>query len=92
MEKNLRASELRALVRKKEWNKPTTGIAAGYVQANLVMLPKEEAFHFLLFCVRNPKPCPILDVLEPGQTEPRIAPDRISEPTSPSTEFMKKER
>ena len=74
MEKNLRASELRALVRKKEWNKPTTGIAAGYVQANLVMLPKEEAFHFLLFCVRNPKPCPILDVLEPGQTEPRIAP------------------
>ncbi len=71
---NLRASELRALVRKKEWNKPTTGIAAGYVQANLVMLPKEEAFHFLLFCVRNPKPCPILDVLEPGQTEPRIAP------------------
>ena len=74
MEKNLRASELRALVRKKEWNKPTTGIAAGYVQANLVMLPEEEAFHFLLFCVRNPKPCPILDVLEPGQTEPRIAP------------------
>jgi len=74
MEKNLRASELRALVRKKKWNKPTTGIAAGYVQANLVMLPKEEAFHFLLFCVRNPKPCPILDVLEPGQTEPRIAP------------------
>ena len=74
MEKNLRASELRALVRKKEWNKPTTGIAAGYVQANLVMLPKEEAFHFLLFCVRNPKPCPILDVLEPGQPEPRIAP------------------
>jgi uncharacterized protein YcsI (UPF0317 family) len=74
MEKNLRASELRALVRNKEWNKPTTGIAAGYVQANLVMLPEEEAFHFLLFCVRNPKPCPILDVLEPGQTEPRIAP------------------
>ena len=74
MKDNLRASELRALVRKKEWNKPTTGLAAGYVQANLVMLPKEEAFHFLLFCVRNPKPCPILDVLEPGQTEPRIAP------------------
>lgn len=68
------ASELRSLVRKKEWNKPTTGLAAGYVQANLVMLPQEEAFHFLLFCVRNPKPCPVLDVLEPGRTEPRIAP------------------
>jgi len=37
------------------------------------MLPADEAFNFLLFCVRNPKPCPILDVLEPGQTEPIIA-------------------
>jgi uncharacterized protein YcsI (UPF0317 family) len=74
MEKNLSASELRARIRKREWSRPTTGLAAGYAQANLVMLPKEEAFHFLLFCVRNPKPCPILDVLEPGQTEPKIAP------------------
>jgi len=38
------------------------------------MLPREEAFHFLLFCVRNSRPCPILDVLEPGRAEPRIAP------------------
>jgi uncharacterized protein YcsI (UPF0317 family) len=38
------------------------------------MLPREEAFHFLLFCVRNPRPCPILDVLEPGRFEPGIAP------------------
>jgi uncharacterized protein YcsI (UPF0317 family) len=38
------------------------------------MLPQDHAFHFLLFCVRNPKPCPILDVLEPGQVEPKIAP------------------
>ena len=66
-------AELRNLARKGEWDRPTTGLAAGYVQANLVMLPREEAFPFLLFCVRNPKPCPILDVLEPGQTEPRIA-------------------
>jgi uncharacterized protein YcsI (UPF0317 family) len=44
------------------------------LQANLVMLPAEEAFNFLLFCVRNPKPCPILDVLEPGRVEPIIAP------------------
>ena len=67
------ANELRKLIRKGEWDRPTTGLAPGYVQANLVMLPRDEAFHFLLFCVRNPKPCPILDVLEPGQTEPRIA-------------------
>lgn len=66
--------ELRQSIRKREWTTPTSGAARGYLQANLVMLPREEAFNFLLFCVRNPKPCPILDVLEPGQTEPTIAP------------------
>jgi len=68
-------AELRKLIRKGEWDKPTTGLAPGYVQANLVMLPRDEAFNFLLFCVRNPKPCPILDVLEPGQAGPAIARD-----------------
>ena len=66
--------ELRKLIRNQEWTTPTSGAAKGCLQANLVMLPREEAFNFLLFCVRNPKPCPILDVLEPGQTEPAIAP------------------
>ena len=65
--------ELRQLIRTKKWTIPTSGAAPGYVQANLVMLPEEEAFNFLLFCVRNPKPCPILDVLEPGEVEPAIA-------------------
>ena len=66
--------ELRRLIRQGRWTQPTTGLVPGFVQANLVMLPREEAFNFLLFCVRNPKPCPILDVLKPGQVEPRIAP------------------
>ena len=66
--------QLRGLIRDRKWTTPTSGAASGYLQANLVMLPAEEAFNFLLFCVRNPKPCPILDVLEPGQTEPIIAP------------------
>ena len=74
MTENTTPPELRRLIRERRWAKPTTGLAPGFVQANLVMLPLEEAFHFLLFCVRNPKPCPILDVLEPGQVEPRIAP------------------
>jgi len=69
------AAELRRMIRAREWIRPTTGLVPGFVQANLVILPKEEAFPFLLFCVRNPKPCPILDVLEPGQTEPSIARD-----------------
>ena len=73
MEPNISPKELRRLIRRKKWTTPTSGAAPGYVQANLVMLPEEEAFHFLLFCVRNPKPCPILDVLEPGKVEPAIA-------------------
>ena len=73
--KNIQSpSELRQLIRNRDWTAPTSGAAQGYVQANLVMLPRNEAFNFLLFCVRNPKPCPILDVLEPGQVEPAIAP------------------
>jgi uncharacterized protein YcsI (UPF0317 family) len=47
-------------------------MASGYVQANLVAVPRELAFDFLLFCHRNPKPCPLLDVTEPGSAEPRF--------------------
>jgi uncharacterized protein YcsI (UPF0317 family) len=66
--------ELRLLIRERKWIQPTSGAAKGYIQANLVMMPREQAFDFLLFCVRNPKPCPLLDVLEPGRFEPAIAP------------------
>ncbi len=63
--------EIRNLIRKGKWDKPTAGLAMGYAQANLVILPQRYAFDFLLFCQRNPKPCPLLEVLEPGtfQTE-----------------------
>jgi uncharacterized protein YcsI (UPF0317 family) len=44
----------------------------GYVQANLVIVPRDLAFDFLLFCQRNPKPCPVLDVTEVGSPEPRL--------------------
>jgi uncharacterized protein YcsI (UPF0317 family) len=36
------------------------------VQANLVILPKAIALDFTIFCLRNPQPCPILEILEPG--------------------------
>ena len=75
MAKDLTPAQLREEIRAGKWKTPTTGVAPGYVQANLVMLPQDAAFYFLLFCVRNPKPCPILDVLEPGQVEPKIAKD-----------------
>jgi uncharacterized protein YcsI (UPF0317 family) len=64
----------RMLCRGGDFTGPSVGVAKGYVQANLMILPREAAFDFLLFCQRNPKPCPIVEVLEPGQFEPRCAP------------------
>jgi uncharacterized protein YcsI (UPF0317 family) len=63
----LTPKEIRNLIRQGRWDKPTAGLAMGYAQANLVILPQKDAFDFLLFCQRNPKPCPLLEVLEPGQ-------------------------
>jgi uncharacterized protein YcsI (UPF0317 family) len=45
---------------------PTSGWSAGWTQANLVALPKDRAYDFLLFAQRNPKACPVLDVTEAG--------------------------
>jgi uncharacterized protein YcsI (UPF0317 family) len=52
--------------RDEEWTQSTSGSCPGHVQANLVIVPKELAFDFLLFCNRNPKPCPILEVTDAG--------------------------
>ena len=65
-------SELRAMTRRGELSGLTSGMAPGRVQANLVILPREQAFDFLLFCQRNPKPCPLLEVVESGSSEPRM--------------------
>jgi uncharacterized protein YcsI (UPF0317 family) len=59
-------SDVRARCRDGGWSGPTAGLAAGRVQANLMALPREAAFEFLLFCQRNPKPCPIVEVVEAG--------------------------
>jgi uncharacterized protein YcsI (UPF0317 family) len=65
-------ADVRQRARAGEWREPTPGLALGYVQANLVVVPRELAFDFLLFCHRNPKPCPLLDVTEPGNPEPKL--------------------
>lgn len=59
-------SEARSLFRTTDV-RTTAGFCDGYAQANLIALDKRYAFDFLLFAQRNPKPCPILGVLEPGQ-------------------------
>ncbi|WP_309116375.1 putative hydro-lyase [Saccharothrix sp.] len=45
---------------------PTAGLAPGYAQANLIAVPRDWAYDVLLFAQRNPKPCPVLDVTDPG--------------------------
>ncbi len=59
-------AQVRARIRLGEISGNTAALCPGYAQANLVILPRDWAFDFLLFCVRNPKPCPLLEVLEPG--------------------------
>jgi uncharacterized protein YcsI (UPF0317 family) len=54
----------------------TAGIAPGYVQANICILPRAMAEDFLLYCQRNPKPCPLLARSNPGAPRlPTLAED-----------------
>jgi uncharacterized protein YcsI (UPF0317 family) len=53
---------------------PTAAWAPGYAQANLVVLPRDTAYDFMLFAQRNPKPCPLLDVTDPGVPVTSLAP------------------
>ncbi|MBI2461851.1 MAG: putative hydro-lyase [Candidatus Rokubacteria bacterium] len=62
--------EIREEIRRGKWTAPTAGLAPGYVQANLVILPEADAYDFLLFCQRNPRPCPLIEVTDPGSPEP----------------------
>lgn len=64
--RGMSADAVRALIRNGELDAPTAGMADGFVQANLAILPKEFAADFLDFCKANPKPCPLLGVSEPG--------------------------
>lgn len=65
--------EMRKLIRAGEFCAPTSGLCAGYAQANLIVLPREDAYDFLLFAQRNPKACPILEVTDTGSRFTRFA-------------------
>ncbi|MGZ8198692.1 MAG: putative hydro-lyase [Burkholderiales bacterium] len=68
--------QIRAAIRSGKLTRTTAGLAPDYVQANLAVLPKEQAYDFLLFCQRNPQSCPLLEVTDVGSAEPKIvAPD-----------------
>ncbi|MDA0991497.1 MAG: DUF1445 domain-containing protein [Verrucomicrobia bacterium] len=65
--------ELREAFRREEWKRPTKGMGLGYATMNLVIVPQQDAFDFQLFCFRNPKPCPLIEVLEAGNSFPTIS-------------------
>lgn len=61
-----KAQDFRARVKREEYTGMTSGVARGAVQGNLVILPKDWATDFLLFCRSNPQPCPIVGVSDVG--------------------------
>ena len=60
------ARQARLDARSGRFTGPTANLAPGHVQANLAILPRALAADFLHFCQRNPKPCPLLAMSEPG--------------------------
>src|SRR5258708_28621850 len=58
--------DLRRAARAGALDAPTSGLAPGYVQGNLAILPRDYAEDFLRFCQANPKPCPLLGVSQAG--------------------------
>lgn len=71
--RTLTPAQVRELARHEALS-TTAGYADGYVQANLLAVPQEYAFDFLLYAQRNPKPCPIIGVLEAGQLNSELLP------------------
>jgi uncharacterized protein YcsI (UPF0317 family) len=49
----------------------TRGVALGYLQCNLVVLARSYAYDFLVYCERNQRACPVLEICEAGNPEPR---------------------
>jgi uncharacterized protein YcsI (UPF0317 family) len=63
-------AQARAAMRSGAFSGHTSGLAPRHVQGNVVVLPAALAGDFLRYCQRNPKPCPLLAVGEPG--DPRL--------------------
>ena len=62
----MQTSSLRAAIRSGEFSGHTSGLATSHVQGNVVILPRAWAGDFLLYCQRNPRPCPLLAVGDAG--------------------------
>ncbi len=67
----LSGKEIRRLIREGSWEGGTVGRAGRLVQTGLVVLPESLAGDFARFCDTNPRPCPLLEVTDPGDPVPR---------------------
>ena len=71
----LESQRIRSGIRAGRITGTSRGMAPGFVQCNLAVLPKAYAFDFLLYCQRNQRACPVLEVTDPGSVEPaKLAP------------------
>lgn len=68
-DRKLTPREVRKLIREEKITGQTSGLCPGYAQANLLILPKDQAYDFLLFTQRNPRACPILEVTDMGSRQ-----------------------
>lgn len=57
------------------FDQPTAGMVPGMTQVNMISVPKDWAYDFLLYAQRNPQSCPVLDVLEEGVYATQLAQD-----------------
>jgi len=64
-------AEVRAAIRSGAFRGTTHRLGRGFVHCNLAIVRRDYAFDMLLFCQRNPKPCPLIEVLDPGDPEPK---------------------
>src|SRR5262249_5634192 len=62
--------EIRADIRSGKLRGITAGLGEKFVHGHLAVLPKDQAYDFLLFCQRNPRPCPLIEVTNVGSAEP----------------------
>jgi len=65
------AQDARAAIRAGRHTGTSRGQAMGYVQCNLVVIRARHAYDFLLYCQRNQRACPVLEVTDTGDAEPR---------------------
>ena len=71
----LESQRIRREIRGGRISGTSRGLAPGYVQCNLAIMPKALAFEFMLYCQRNQRACPVLEVTDPGDPVPhKLAP------------------